>query len=199
MPATTLTADQFIARVYDAGVTPAPVVKKYGDEVSPHLHIGTDFLWSPDTHEYSQIPECIALFEEVRVNQWKNPIAVDAGYRTHAHELELQKIGLKTAKYVSPHSVGTADDYKVVPGTYDGKVTQGNIALRAAFMKGASALGLPKPRVGHSAYGEAFIHVDLMFFIFAPFSKLLHPRDWVDLSPELRQLFAITLVPGWQW
>lgn len=199
MPATTLTADQFIARVYDAGVTPAPVVKKYGDEVSPHLHFGTDLLWSPDTHEYSQLPQCIALFEETRVNQWQKPIGVDAGYRTHAHELQLQAEGYKTAKFISPHSLGSADDYKALPGTYDGKITSANIALRAAFRKAASTLGLPQPRIGHKNYGEAFLHVDFMFFLFKPFSVLDHPKDWQDLSAEMRQVYAITCIPGWEW
>lgn len=194
-----LTAPQFIAKVYAAGVAPPPKVRQYGETVSDHLHFGTDLLWSPDTHEYSQLPQCIQLFEECRVNQWGKPVGVDAGYRTYPHELKLQSEGYATAKFVSPHSVSAADDYKVLPGTYDGTISQGNTALRKAFRKAASALGLPQPRIGWKAYQGAFIHVDLMFMLFTPYTKLAHPKDWEDLSPEMRQIYAITCVPGWEW
>lgn len=193
-----LTAPQFIDKIFSSGIVPAIVVKKYGDTLSDHLHFGTDLLWSPDTHGFSMLPQCVALFEETR-KEWANPITVDAGYRTYAHEKALESQGLKTAKFASPHSLASALDYKATAGTYDGTIAQGNTALRSAFKKAASALGLPAPRIGWKAYNGAFIHVDLMPMLFAPFTNLPHPKDWEDLSADMRGIYAITCVPGWSW
>lgn len=193
-----LTVLDFQKRVFDAGVVPAPTVRKYGEEISAHLHIGPDFLWSPDTNEYTQLPQCIALFEETRTNQFQMPIAVDAGYRTVAHEQVLESKGLKTAKFISPHSLGSADDYKVVSGSF-GKVSAGNARLRMAFRTAATKLGIPQPRIGHRAYGEAFLHIDFMFMMFKPYTSLDHPKDWPDLSDDLRATYAKVLVPEWEW
>jgi hypothetical protein len=194
-----LTVEDFQKRIFESGVIPPPKVVKYGDEISAHLHIGPDFLWSPDTNEYTQLPGCIALFEETRTNQWGKPIGVDAGYRTIAHEKFLESKGLKTAKNISPHSLGSANDYKVLPGNFTGLVSQGNTQLRTAFRMAAVKLGLPQPRIGWKAYGSAFIHIDLMFTLFAPYTTLAHPQDWLDLSDELRETYRRVLVPGMEW
>lgn len=192
------TVTDFQKRVFDAGVVPVPTVRKYGEKISEHLHIGPDMLWSPDTQEYTQLPQCIALFEETRTTQFQMPIGVDAGYRTVAHEQVLEAKGYKTAKFISPHSLGSADDYKVISGTF-GKVSTGNTRLRLAFRAAATKLGLPQPRIGHKAYGEAFIHVDYMFMLFAPHTSLPHPKDWEELDPDLRKTYATVLTPGWEW
>jgi hypothetical protein len=194
-----LSADQFIEKVYAAGVVPMPAVATYGQKVSPHLTVGIDFLWSPDTDEITFLPQLIQLFEEARTNVLGNPIIVDAGYRTKAHEDALTAQGLQTAAFVSPHSLGSALDLKYVVGTFEGTSTQANIALRQAFLQAAKNLNLPVPRVGHKNYAEHFCHVDLMFMLFAPYTKLPHPRDWIDLQPELREVYATTISPGWQW
>jgi hypothetical protein len=194
-----LSADQFIEKVFAAGVIPMPAVATYGQKVSPHLTVGTDFLWSPDTNEITFLPQLIQLFEEARTNVWGKPIKVDAGYRTKAHEDALTAQGLQTAAFVSPHSLGSALDLKVIPGTLDGTPSQANVAFRQAFRKAAKNLDMPQPRIGHRAYGEHFIHVDLMFMLFAPFTKLGHPRDWPDLQPELREVYTTTISPGWEW
>lgn len=192
------TVNDFINRVYASNPDLLPVVRQYGDEVSAHLHFGTDMLWSPDTHEYSQLKETVSLFEEVRVNQWKKPIVVDAGYRTAAHEKVLEAAGLKTAKFVSPHSLSSAHDYKALPG-FGGLIVKENNQLRLAFRAGAAALNLPQPRIGHTAYGEAFLHVDFMFLWFEPFTALSHPSSWTDLPTDLRDIYRQVLVPGWEW
>jgi len=194
-----LSSSDFIARVYAAGVAPAPVIKTYGDVISPHLKCGIDFLWSPDTREVSLLPQEIALFEEMRTNQWKKPIGVNAGYRTLAHELDLEAQGYKTAKYVSPHCVGSAMDLKVFPGTFQGTQLRANIQLRFAARNAASALKLPQPRIGHIAYEEVFCHVDLMFLLFKPYTKLDHPKDWTDLDADMRKNLGASIQPGVEW
>lgn len=196
-----ITADQFIVRVFEqSGVTVPPKVKLYGDVISPHLDVGSDVVWSPDTHEVSLIPQEISLFEEARVNQWAKVIGVDAGYRTHAHELVLQAKGYKTAKFVSPHTLGTALDCRVLPGTEPGETqSAANTLLRRGFREAADVLKIPQPRIGHRAYNEVFCHVDLMFLLFDPYTKLAHPKDWTDLDPALRNIFAAALRPGYEW
>ncbi len=195
-----MTPDEFINRVFSfSGVLSDPTVRKYGDEISSHLRAGIDMVWSPDTHQVSLLPQEIQLFEEARVNQWKAPIGVDAGYRTRAHELALEAKGYKTAKFVSPHSVGCALDCRVLPGTSEGIHVEQNSLLRRAFQEAATALGFPQPRIGHRAYNEVFCHVDLMFMLFAPYTSLSHPSEWPELAEDQRLHLKNSLVPGLEW
>lgn len=194
-----MTREEFIARIVESGVVPPALVHKYGDLISPHIKVGIDMVWSPDTCEVSLMPQEIALFEELRVKQWKRPIAIDAGYRTIAHELALESQGYKTAGFVSPHSLSSALDLKMIVGSYSGDHVTANNLFRQNIRYAATALKLPQPRIGHKAYNETFCHVDLVFMLFAPHTSLAHPKDWTDLDQAMREKMDRNFAPGVEW
>lgn len=193
-------AEDFIAKVFAFhGLDPQARVYGYGDKVSEHLTVGVDFLTTPDTNQLVFIPELIALYEKTR-EVYGLPIPVTSGFRTHAHELYLEKLGYKTAKFVSPHSLAVALDLDARPRA--GKTEkQVNKDIREAVWKAAKALGLPRPRIGHRVYHERFNHIDLMFLLFKPFSDLEHPSTWEDVgfSAEMRFWMKHSWKPGVQW
>jgi hypothetical protein len=58
---------------------------------------------------------------------------------------------------------------------------------------------LPQPRVGHRVYKETLLHVDFMFMLFAPYTKLAHPSTWTDLQGEMRVAYSVVLKSGVEW
>ena len=191
---------EFIQKIFaESGVLTPPRILPYGYQVSTYLTIGIDHLTSPDDGTFVLLPQVIELFDAAR-QIYGGPISVNAGFRTHNHELTLQARGYKTAKFVSPHSLGAALDCKAIPlpgkPDYDGEET--NRQLQSAFREAAQQLSFPAPRLGHKAYGEAFTHVDLVFLLFAPFTNLAHPETWPELSDDQRLLISAWR-PGIEW
>lgn len=192
-----LTAQEFIDRIHNAGVIGKPRVAAYGEAISKHLTVGIDMLWSPDTREIVILKPMIDLFEKAR-EIVGHPIPVSAGYRTLNHEHELQKRGLKTVKFVSPHCFGAMDlDARPVNGHNE---RTENFQIQAALVAAAKVLGLPRPRLGHKSYGEHFTHVDLVFMLFKPYTALDHPADWDwGLDAGNRAAFNSAWREGVEW
>jgi len=191
---------EFIQKIFaESGVLTPPRILPYGYRVSTYLTINIDHLSSPDDATFVLLPQAIKLFDAAR-EIYKRPILVNAGFRTHNHERALQRRGYKTAKFVSPHSLGAALDCKASPYKpeldYHGEET--NRQLQSAFREAAQQLSFPAPRLGHKAYGEAFTHVDLVFLLFAPFTNLAHPETWPELSDDQRLLISAWR-PGIEW
>lgn len=191
-----INAQQFIDRIFDSGVIPRPRVAKYGENLSKHLTVGVDMLWSPDTLEVVTFQPMLDLFEKAR-EILGHPIPVSAGYRTLAHEHELQSRGLRTVKFVSPHAFGAMDlDARARD---DVSERTENFHIQASLVAAAKVLGLPQPRMGHKGYNEKFTHCDLVFMLFQPYTDLPHPGKWEDLAPSLRSALGSAWREGVQW
>lgn len=194
-----MTSAEFIAKVFESGVVPMPCVSAYGKQISPHLTMGIDMLWSPDNQQFTTLPQMVDLFEETRVNQWKAPILVDAWFRTEAHEEALDAKGYHTATFASAHEFGAGGDFRALRPGAEAVPINANGALRMAFENAAKALGFPAPRIGYKIYGGSLIHVDLWFMLFEPYSSLRHPKDWPDLQQDVRDAYAKAIAPGVEW
>jgi len=193
-----MTAQEFVARVFEKSgcVSPAKVVK-YGTKFGTYITAGPDNVWSPDTREVALMEAIISLFTRAREIHGR-PIPITAGYRTIAHQVALEKAGYKTAKHISPHSLGCALDLDAREYQWRTEA-QVNAEIQAALLQAAKELKLPEPRLGHLAYGEKFTHVDLAFMLFVPYTKLPHPKDWDDLGTKERDFFKRAYVEGARW
>jgi hypothetical protein len=192
-----MTPQKLIERVFEASPELLQVrVLPYGTKVSPHLSAGVDTLASPDTNEVCLMPPLLDLFEEAR-RLFGKPMPVTAGFRTHAHEKALEARGYRTAKFVSPHSLGSALDIDARPAKNKTEA-QVNREIQAVLKEAARNLDMPKPRLGHKAYKESFTHVDVIFLLFAPFTALPHPAKWKELTPEQKAAVS-AWVPGTEW
>lgn len=186
-----------------AGVPPNVLarVPQYGTKVGEFLTVGIDHLASPDTGEVFLMPPIVALFNETRRN-FGEAIPVTAGSRTHEHETALQGAGYKAAKICSPHCLGAALDLDARDRTICGRFTSEtavNILIQQAAREAADKLGFPTPRLGHLAYNERFTHMDLVFMLFAPHTKLPHPADWPELPQDVRKKIGASWRPGVNW
>ena len=192
-----MTATEFVDHVFSqANVLPPPMVMAYGTALHKYLHVGPDHVASPDTGEVALLPALVELDQCAR-ELCGFPLPTSAGFRTVRHEDQLAARGYKTAKFVSPHSLGCALDKDAI--ARDGKSEQAvNLEIRTAYIRAAERLKLPRPRLGHRAYGERFTHVDLVFLLFAPYTPLPHPSTWLDLPVRLRS-DLIAWRPGVEW
>lgn len=191
-----LSADEFVAHIFaQSGVLPTPVAQSYGTELNRYLHVGIDHVDSPDTHKIALLPALVELDECAR-EIFGGPILTNAGYRSVHHENSLRTRGYKTAGFVSPHSLGCALD-KQVPARKSLSPAE-NLRLQQAYIAAAEKLKLPRPRLGHRAYGESFTHVDLVFLLFQPYTLLPHPSTWHDLPPRVGASL-LAWRPGMEW
>jgi len=197
-----MNAQQIVDKVFAAGVLPMlPAILPYGAKVSEFLTVGVDHLASPDTGECCLIPQTRMLFDEIR-RIMGVPIPVTAGFRTVAHELNLEAAGHKTAKLISPHSLAAALDLDARERSINGRWVPEvgiNVLIQDAARQAADKLGYPTPRLGHRAYNERFTHVDLVFFLFAPYTALPHPADWPELEESTRKTLGAAWRPGVEW
>jgi hypothetical protein len=192
-----MTAQEFVDKFFSlTSAEQKPRVVPYGTKVSDHLTVGIDLLESPDTEQFTLLPQTVALFEKAReiVN---SPIQVDAGFRTVAHELALQGAGYRTAKFISPHCLGAALDLRIPGPGVDGPTR--NATLQSALLAAAKDLGYPQPRLGHWIYAERFTHVDLVFLCFQPYTDVPHPKDWSELDAAICRELGASWVPGLSW
>lgn len=184
-----MTPEQFIQKVRDAGVLPAPIKPTYGELLSEHVVAGVDHVVSPDTGECWIHPPLLRLFDAAR-DLLGSAIRISAGSRTPAHERALAAKGYKTAKFISPHCLSALDCEAV---------STSNLALQNALRQAAKNLTLPEPRLGHVTYDERFTHVDMVFLLFAPYTRLPHPRDWPELQASERMLISGSWQRATQW
>lgn len=191
-----MTAQEFIERVFSAGVIDKPRLAEYGEKISDHLTAGVDNIWSPDTREVVLYKPMIRLFEKAREFLGR-PIPVTAGYRTLAHEHALQQRGYKTVKFVSPHCFGAMDLDARPYGEKSEK--SANLEIQACLVSATKHLNLPRPRLGHKAYHEKFTHVDLVFMLFQPFTSLPHPAAWPELDEGTRKALGASWREGVEW
>lgn len=144
-----------------------PKIRQYGYHVADHMITGIDFLASPDTNEIFFIPEIIELYERARI-LIDRPIPITAGYRTLLHENNLRTFGYKTAKLISAHTLGAAIDS-------DAGNRDDNLTWMHTLKIAARDIELPTPRFGFSAYGGRFVHTDMVFMLFEPYTGLKNP------------------------
>lgn len=189
-----MTPENFISYIHkELGLL--PMVAPYAQRIGRHLVVGVDQLASPDTGEVLVLPPLSSLFDETR-EYLGEPIPVTAGYRTHRHELRLQNLGYKTAKFVSPHSFCALDlDARPTKGRTEKQVC---LEIVQATVAAAQKLGLPRPRMGYRGYDYRFVHVDLTFYLFKPYTNLEHPQHWPNLTQEQRQMLSAWR-PGAEW
>lgn len=174
-----MTPDQFIERVltqpqvpfYRGGVP-------HGTKISKHLTVGVDHLASPDTGSIILYKPLLDLFDEAR-DILGHPLPVNAGFRTPNHQRLLIAQGYKAATALSPHMVAAALDVDAVPRGTVSEVEE-CLAIVNAFEKAAALLSLPAPRLGYSAYALKFVHIDLVFMLFQPYTSLPHPSSWAE-------------------
>lgn len=147
-----------------------PKFKRNGiDYVSEHIaaHEIAD-RWTGEIKIYDGL---VYLFEGARtiINR---PLIITSGYRSVAYNQHLHEIGYKTAAH-SPHCEGAAIDV-IIP--HDKTVDD----LINAFDTSADLLKLPRPRYGHIQYKDRFLHIDLVFMLYKPYTEVdnPHPRQW---------------------
>lgn len=193
-------AQQIVDRVFAAGVIAKPTALPYGTKLGEFLTVGVDHLATPDTGECCVLPQMQDLFNETR-RIMGAAIPVTSGFRTPAHQEDLVASGHKAAKIISPHSLGVALDLdareRVINGRWVPEVGV-NVLIQDAVREAAGKLGYPTPRLGHRAYNERFTHVDLVFFLFAPYTSLAHPKDWPELPDDVRKSLTAWR-PGVEW
>jgi hypothetical protein len=184
----------FVNRVLaESTILGGPQVLPYGTQISPHIKVGVDEVASPDTGQVLLLAPLVALFETAR-EELGEPILIDAGFRTVAHELQLEGEGYKTTQFISPHCIGAALDLKLLSKA---DPTLENGALQDALVKAALQHEFPRPRLGHREYGEKFTHVDLVFLLFQPYGNL----DLAELLTGIEgaEQIAIDWKPGVEW
>ena len=128
------------------------------DEVNCN-HCGKGIIFEPT----------LDLFMEMRKLLGK-PIPINSWYRCETYQQQLLKTNPNAAKN-SPHTTGAAIDLAIPKG--ETAVTLERLAEQAA-----ANLGLPKPRIGRKQYNDAFVHVDLVFMLYAPYWKNPSPSAW---------------------
>jgi hypothetical protein len=119
----------------------------------------------------------LKLFEAIReiVGQ---PIAINSGYRTiekqkYLYKADLESNGGKPSGKVAnpanaPHTTGTAMDLSLPAGYTAQQLAQ---LIRQTSVK----LGYPMARTGYITYDYKFVHFDLVFLLYAPYTKTPNP------------------------
>jgi len=149
--------------------------------ISEHI---SRYEWNRDKDEDCRVFAPLAeLFEKVRFGIQK-PIVINSGYRSVAKQerlyaLDIAEHGGKPSGEVakpghSPHHMGAAMDLAIPCGWDADK-------LAPVIVHTAQGLGFDKARVGYVAYGKKFIHVDLVYMLYAPWiagRKNPNPDIW---------------------
>jgi uncharacterized protein YcbK (DUF882 family) len=113
----------------------------------------------------------IDTFDYIR-ETYRRPIQITSGYRTIAHHEKLKAQGLKTAKFVSPHTLGVAMDIKDPYLEKEGKD-------HSILYNHINSLPIGKDlRIGFKAYSGKFIHIDIAYEL--PIDKLYEKKYVID-------------------
>ena len=119
--------------------------------------------WTGEVEIFEPVIQC---FEEARRLLGK-PIGINSGFRSPEYQQHLKELGYKTATN-SPHCWGAALDLAIPRGmTY--------LILMNAFKQAAKNLKLPRPRFGYKEYSYNFLHFDLIFLLFSPYTDKENP------------------------
>jgi hypothetical protein len=140
-------------------------VEKEIPYVSPHISKAEiDDNWTGEVVIFEPVIQC---FEEARKLLGKS-IGINSGYRSQDYQQHLKELGYKTATN-SPHCLGAALDLAIPYGTT-------YLSLVSLLKQAARSLGLPKPRFGYKEYGYTFLHFDLVFMLFEPYTAIKNPN-----------------------
>ncbi len=149
----------------DGTLEEVPFLMKNGQPyISDHIakHEIND-RWTGKAVIFEPVIQC---FEETR-KLLGSPITINSGYRSKEYQDHLKKQGYKTATN-SPHCEGAALDLAIPYGTT-------YLALISLLKQAARNLGLPKPRLGYKEYSYAFVHFDMVYMLFAPYTNKPNP------------------------
>jgi len=133
--------------------------------VSPHIQ---DYeVMCPWTREIKLIYWIINLFESVR-NEIGCPIFITSGYRSRQYQKHLTEIN-PYAVDLSPHPEGAALDMHI-PINHD------PVELALKFQEHSQKLGYGICRYGLEKYGFHFLHVDIIYMLFTPWTNVENPK-----------------------
>jgi len=176
-----ITPERFFNRAVGSRTSQSVV---YGKKIGKHIIVGVDNVTSPDRpDELLLIPQITKLFNKTR-EIYGAPLMITAGDRTIKHQRKLLKLGLKGATVMSPHILGAALDIDAVPSTWDTE-KQACERIIECVNEAAQEIKVELPRMGFKAYNYRFVHVDLVFILFEPFTKIEHPGSWLGLFKNL--------------
>lgn len=124
----------------------------------------------------------LLLFEALRKSV-KKPISIKSGYRNIAKQTQLylddlhEHHGIPSKKVAAPehapHTTGSAMDIGIPKG-----YTAQNLA--ALIRKISVELNYPMARTGFIIYNYEFVHFDLVFMLFRPYTKTPNPcPEWI--------------------
>lgn len=134
-------------------------------EVSPHIQ---DYeVICPFTHEIKLSPFIINLFEAVR-NDIGCPIFITSGYRSPQYQKHLTEINPYAVK-LSPHPEGAALDMQI-PFRFE------PLELAHRFQEHSKRLGYGTCRYGLEKYKFRFIHVDIIYMLYHPWTNTENPK-----------------------
>ena len=150
-----------------------PFIVKDGRQfISEHLP-RYEFFKPSGWDEHARIlAPLIDLFEAVRAEV--GPIKVNSGYRGDAFQERLYKQNPQGVAKPgsSPHRFGAAMDL-AIPKEW-------TAAKLADLVQAKSiALGFDRARCGWREYSGRFLHIDLVYLLFTPFTAIPNPnRSW---------------------
>lgn len=113
------------------------------------------------------MPQIVYLFEEVR-EDFGVPLMINSGFRCQVYQLHLMELGLTKAQN-SPHVSGAALDISI---PYNIKPD----CLKDTFIRNSKRLGFGKCRIGMKKYKNRFIHVDLAYLFYEPYTSIKNPN-----------------------
>ena len=160
---------------------------KYGRKLGKYITVGVDNVTSPDRpSELLLMPPITKLFNKAR-EIYGAPLMITAGDRTIEHQRRLLKMGLKAATIMSPHILGAALDIDAKPNRLRGRSEVDEcLYIVRCLEKAAGVLKLGLPRIGIKVYNHRFVHVDLVYMLFKPWTLVPHPSDWPETFKDLR-------------
>ena len=134
-------------------------------KVSPHIaEYEVRDKW---TGEIKISPHIVYLFESVREELGK-PIIITSGYRSEKYQAYLRAIGYPAA-IVSPHCYGAALDM-LFPFSVD------KDGFANLFVNHSLKLDYGICRIGRKQYGDTFLHVDVVYLLFEPYTTIQNPK-----------------------
>ncbi len=113
----------------------------------------------------------LKLFEAVR--EKLGPIHINSGYRSDAKQTELYKAdssGAVAKPGSSPHRFGAAMDLAIPP------TVSSAVELASHVQYYSKQLGLQVARCGWREYQGRFLHMDVVYLLFAPYTNLKNPN-----------------------
>ena len=129
-------------------------------------HIAAYEIWDKWTHDIKISPFIVRLFEAVR-NEIERPIMITSGYRSQIYQDYLRQIGYPAA-ILSPHTYGAALDMLYPTG-----LDKDNFTM--LFREKSQQLGYGDCRIGRAKYNDTFLHVDIVYLLFEPYTRIGNP------------------------